>query len=294
MYLADLSIDRNTVIAKSKQTKRKLKKDASWYDVTVAAIHQENIKFPHDWTCHGGQLLSFHDLSDRNLPLAKIIDLGTVTPLSCDEFYEQSEDKMRVFKSLLRNCLKTKLYKLAIRWYGKDTKLFAFMPTDKDVNNKWKNREIEWTRKNKARRTVAKVTYGKKHPDRPSSTRHLAFAANFYFIDNSWYVSIKPDWMISWDNDFKESRIGFEKIQYIKKEEKNEHVFNHLNFILAYLQPKTDMVMFDEYQGYKFLKIESFLTLNSWPVIRDDTWRNLESSAAKKKLSDSSGVIEIF
>ena len=56
-------------------------------------------------------LITFHDLSDSDLPLAEVIDLGTVTPIEPDEFYGANENQERVFKSLLRRCLQQKLYR---------------------------------------------------------------------------------------------------------------------------------------------------------------------------------------
>lgn len=292
LYIADLNLDRNEVIAATKGTRKPLKKNANWYDVTVAAIHQKNIRFPHDWVCHGSQLITFHNLQDHSLPLAGVIDLGTATPLSCDEFYSQSVDAMKVFKSLLRNCLKAKLHKLKVNYY-KDEKLFAFMPVTQNEKGKWQNRKVEWTKKHKASRTVVKVTYSTKNPEKMSSARHLSFGANFHFFEGIWYVSIKPDWLITWA-DFRPSKLGFEKIQYIKGEEKNIHIFNHLNFILWFLQPEDSAPLFDEYKDYPFLMIESFAKLNAYPVIPDELWRKLESKSSQDKYLDKDGTIPLF
>jgi len=292
VYIADLNLNRKEIIESSWGTERALKMDASWYDVTVAAIHQKNIKFPHDWNCHGGKLITFHDLSDHHLPLADIIDLGTVTPLSCDEFYDESEDALRVFKALLRNCLKTKLYKLKINWF-KSEKLFVFMPVVKDHLGKWKNREITWQRKNKATRTVVKCSYKKDEPFELRNIWHLSFATDFYHFEDKWYMTVKPDWLITYA-DFRVSWFASKYIAAQKRLEKNIHVFNHLNFILWYLQPDDSMVMFQEYADYKFLKIESFNTLDSYPIIPDEEWRKLESKSLINKLLDSSGPVELF
>ena len=292
VYVADLNLDRNEVIESSWNTEKKLKKDASWFDVTVAAIHQKNIRFPHDWNCHGGKLITFHDLTDHNLPLANIIDLGTVTPLSCQEFYNQSEAELRVFKSLLRNCLKTKLHKMQIKWF-KDEKLFVFMPVSKDAMERWKNRVITWERKNKATRTVVKCSYKKEEPTELRNIWHLSFAADFYHFDHNWFMTVKLDWIVTY-GDFKVSWFASKYIAAQKRLEKNIHVFNHLNFILWYLQPNDSEPLFAEYSDYKFLKIESFNTLNSYPIIPDEEWRKLESSAGKKNLNDPKGIIPLF
>lgn len=292
LYIADLNLDREEVIENSKLSEKRLKKDASWYDVTVAAIHQKNIRFPHDWTCHGGKLITFHDLTDHSLPLSQIIDLGTVTPLNCDEFYEQSENELRVFKSLLRNCLKSKLHKLQIRWF-KDERLFAFMPVTKDPLGRWKNREVTWTRKKEATRTIVKCSYKRDEPMVVHNMWHLSFATDFYHFDNRWFMTVKPDWLITY-RDFRVSWFGGKYIAAQKRLERNIHVFNHLNFILWYLQPDDSDLLFTEFADYKFLKIVSFNTMESYPVIPDEDWRKLESNTAKSGLTDPTGGVDLF
>ena len=292
LFIADLNLDRDEIIEASKQTETWLKKSASWYDVTVAAIHQKNIRFPHDWVCDEKKLITFHDLSDHALPLSQLIDLGTVTSLPSEDFYLHSDDKLKVFKSLLRNCLKTKLYKLGIKWF-KEEKLFAFLPVVKDSLGRWKNREITWQRLKKATRTVAKCQYKKSAPLELKNIWHLAFATNFYFIDEQWYMSIKPDWLITF-GDFKVSWLSADQISEQKRKERNIHIFNHLNFILWYLQPDDTMVMFDDMQGYKFLTIRNFATIDSYPIVPDKTWIELESKSAIETLSDTSGEIDLF
>ncbi len=284
IYIAEISIDRDEIIKESWNTDKKLKMNASWYDVTVSAIHNRSIRFPHDWTCYKNQILTFHDLSDHNLPLSSVIDLGTVDSIRCEEFYRKSEDAMKVFKNLLRNCLKTKLYKLKINWY-KGEKLFAFMPFQDTDTQKWKNREIEWTKIKKAKRTVVKINYSKKNPDKFSSARHLAFTADFYEFENNWFLSVKPDWIVTW-KDFKPSNFGFEKIQYIKREEKNLHVFNHLNFILEYIKSPQSDPLFSENIEYPFLKIAGFVQFDGYPIINDENWRKLETKSQQKKLTN--------
>ncbi|MBL1214688.1 MAG: DUF4062 domain-containing protein [Ignavibacteriae bacterium] len=292
LYIADLNLDRDEIIQNSKSTRKWLSKNASWFDIAVSAIHQRGIIFPHDWTIYKKQILTFHNLSDSDVALSKICDLGTVTPLYCSEFYNQSLDQLSVFKTLLAKCLQTKLYRLNIKWY-KDEKLFAFLPVSKDSKDRWINRKIEWTKTKRNSRTVTKTTYSLKDPNKISSTRHLAFEAKFYFLNEEWFVAIKPDWLITW-KDFEASKYGFEKIQYIKQKEKNIHVFNHLNFILWYLQPDRTLPLFNEYTEYKFLKIESFLKFDAFPIIHDELWRQLESKKNSKNLIDKNGTIDLF
>lgn len=292
VFIADLNIDRDEVIANSHQTNKWLKKDASWFDVALSAIYQKGYTFSHDWYIHNKKIITFHDISDPQLPLSKICDTGTITPLETSEYYINSADQMNVFKSLLSKCLQTKLHKLGIRWFNKP-QMYAFMPQSKNSSDHWVNRKIEWERNKKASRVVVKINYSKKYPDEISSSRHLGFKSKFYFFDNEWFLSIRPDWLITF-REFYPSKYGYEKVKYIKRRERNMHVFNHLNFILWYLQPSETMEMFQENQPYSFLRIKGFKEFEAAPQIKDDLWRKMETKARNIDLIDVSGNIELF
>lgn len=293
IFKAELNINKKEIKAELKSRGEKLKFKASLFDYAVTALRLKGAKFPGDWIIWEKSILSFHDLQDSRLPLTQIIDLGTAERLSCDEFYSISQDTMSVFKHLLKNCLSTKLHKQGIKWI-KDSKLFAFMPIQKDDLDRWKPREIEWTKTKKvATRTVVDIKYNLKNQNEVFNMRCLAFRTNFHFINDKWYLTIKPDWVFLWPS-LKVCDYAYKNLIWLKKNERNLHVFNHFNFILRYIQPPASESLFTEYKDYEFLKIQDIEKFDFAPIVPDDTWINLESPNSKKKLGDSSGNVDLF
>jgi hypothetical protein len=184
--------------------------------------------------------------------------------------------------------LETKLHKLGIKWI-KDEGLFAFIPIQKDVEERWESRTAQWTKINrKATRTVVDVKREYKDKEKVYNLKCLAFSSKFEYFDNEWFLMIKPDWIFLWNN-LSVCPYAFENIQWLKKNERNMHVFNHFNFILKYLQP-TGPSLFPEYGDYQFLTIGQIEKFNFAPIVPDDIWINLEANEAKKKLIDKDKI----
>ncbi len=292
LYIADLDIDKKAVKNYNRERKRRFYKP-SLHDYAVSALFMNDISFPHDWVVWNGKIITFHDLQDDSIGLTKIIDRGTAEPFNCDEFYDWSEEQMSQFKYLLKKCLESKLYKLKIKWF-KDEKLFAFLPIKKDNLGRWQTRSIEWTKtKKKATRKAVEIKRNLKNKDEVFNMRCLAFRTGFENFDNNWYLSIKPEWIFLW-NDLTVCDLAYKNIQWLKKTERNMHVFNHFNFILRYLQPSQMESMFNEYQEYPFIQIERIQSFDFAPIVPDDVWNNLEQAISQKKLRDKSGNVDLF
>jgi hypothetical protein len=120
VYVADVDIDRDQVIKNSKGRKVKVSNRSSTRDLVRAALEQQGWGFGVDWVCHEGKIVTFHDLTDSNIPLSGVVDAGTVTPLGADEFYEVDENYARVFKHLLRRCMQQKLYHQGVSWQNEE------------------------------------------------------------------------------------------------------------------------------------------------------------------------------
>jgi hypothetical protein len=292
VYRAELDIDKKEIKALLKDQGLKLKFRPSLFDYVVAALKVKDIRFPHDWVLWGNSILTFHDLQDHSLPLAEIIDQGTAERLSCDEVYEISHDDMSTFKFLLKKCLESKLYKLGIRWIYKEN-VFAFVPMHKDDQERWQDRKIEWSKKKKATRRVVEVRHNLKDEESVWNLKCLSFRVRFEYLDKTWYLAIKPDWIFLWP-DLRPSALEFKNIQWQKKNERNIHVFNHFNFILHYLQQSQTGSLFPEYGDYKFLKIGQIESFDFAPTVPDYAWRKLEAQGAKRKLKDSDGNVDLF
>jgi hypothetical protein len=292
VFRAELNIDKKDIKDKMNEQGLKLKYRPTLFDYAVAALRLKDIRFPGDWIIWGKSILTFHDLQDSTLPLTEIIDPGTAEKLSCDEVYEISDDYMSTFKFLLKKCLETKLYKLGIKWI-KEEGVYAFIPLNKDELDRWQSRKIEWSKEKKATRTVVDVKRNLKKKEEVFNLKCLAFRIRFEYLDNTWYMAIKPDWVFLWP-DFSVSDPAFKNIQWLKRNERNIHVFNHFNFILHFLQPSETEFLFPEYSDYKFLKIGKIEKFEFSPRVYDENWRKLESHRVKIKLKDLSGNVDLF
>ena len=292
LYIADLNIDKKAVKQYNKENKRYLKKP-TLHDYAISALYMQNISFPHDWLVWNGKIITFHNLQDDSIGLTKIIDRGTAEAFACDEFYDTSTDYLSKFKFLLKKCLETKLHKLKIKWI-KEAKMFAFIPVQKDDLDRWQPRSITWTKTVKrATRKVVEIKRNLKNKEEVFNMRCLAFRSGFENFDKEWYISIKPEWVFLW-SDFRVCHLAFKNIQWLKKTERNMHVFNHLNFILRYLQSSQIESLFTESKDYPFLKLEQIEKFEFAPIVPDTIWNSLEAIGTQKKLRDADGDVNLF
>lgn len=292
LYIADLDIDKKAVKRYNKERKRPFYKPGL-HDYAVSALYMQDISFPHDWIVWDGKIITFHNLQDDSVGLTKIIDKGTAEPFTCGEFYDTSADHLSQFKYLLKKCFETKLHKLKIKWI-KDEGLFAFIPVQQDDSDRWQHRSIEWSKTTKkATRKVVEVKRNLKNKEEVFNMRCLAFRTRFEQLGNDWFLSIKPEWVFLWP-DFRVSSLAFKNIQWLKKTERNMHVFNHFNFILRYLQPSASESLFAEYNDYPFIRLGQIEKFDFAPIVPDNTWVNLEEQGGQKKLFDKEGDIDLF
>lgn len=293
IYIADLALDIKAVKKYNKENKKYFKKPSS-HDYAVSALYMNGYSFPHDWIVWNKKVITFHNLHDNDIALTSIIDQGTIVPLSLDEFYSQSDEQSSQFKYLLKKCLEAKLHKQGIRWI-RDNSMFAFIPIDKNDDGEWQSRSVTWTKKNKATRKVVDVKLNLKDNQKVFNMKCLAFRTHFECLDNEWYIAIKPEWIFLW-SDLKvcDIELAQKNIQWLKRNERNMHVFNNFNFILHFLQPKFDNSLFDDIKDYPFIKLKSIEKFDFAPIIPDDTWSNLEDPRALQRLSDTNGEINLF
>jgi hypothetical protein len=292
VYIANLNINKNEIEIYNENRGKYFKKNPSLFDYLISALHMKNIHFPGDWVLDGKKIITFHDLADQTIPLTHIIDKDSVEKLSCDSFYSSSMDKMSVFKYLLKNCLETKLFKMDIRWI-KEGGLFAFIPKNKDLKDRWLTRTISWKKENKqSTRTVVDVRMKYHNENEVKNLKCLAFRTKFENLDDQWFLSINPDWVFL-SPDFRVCRYEFKYIQYLKKMERNLNVFNHFVFILHFLQPSIP-TLFSEYSEYKFLTIGEIEKFEFAPIIPDNIWKKSEEKNNLDKLCDSNEDIGLF
>lgn len=292
LFVANLYVDKKEINEYNKEHKR-YKKKPSLFDYAVSALRMKDIRFPRDWIIDGKSLITFHNLYDSSMPLREIIDTGTIEEIGCEDFYTLTKENEAAFKYLLKRCFETKVHKREIKWI-KTAGLFAFVPINKDANGNWLKRCIRWQKtKKKAKRTVVDPKPDLKDRSKIFNLKCLAFRVKFEFLDTKWYLNLKPDWIFLW-NDLTECTLAFEKIQYLKRVERNAIVFNHFNFILTQLQPSNSNKLFPEMNDYPFLTLGSILKFEFSPVVNDDIWVNLEDGKQREKLTDKEGNVDLF
>ena len=248
-------------------------------------LNDQGLRFSSDWTVHGGQVITFHDLSQRDLPLAQLVDAGTVSELATGEYYDIDHNYRRAFKSLLRLCLQQLLFHRRVFWQHED-RLFCFGPPD----NGGLKRHESWADKRNATREVFKRVPKRDAPDDTYYCKHLAFRAGFHAIGPRWYASLKPEWFFSFDG-YRRWFWGTEKIDYLKRKEKNQTVFNHVKFLAHFLQREAHPDLFRE--AYPFLTFGRLASLRGLPEFNDDAWRSDEAGATRSKLVDPEGIIPL-
>lgn len=266
IYIADLAVDREQVIRYSKDANRFLKRNASTRDVAAAALGQRGLKFGVDWTCHEGKVVTFHDLRNQDLPLAAIIDLGTVTPLDSQEFYETDNDYENVFKSLLGRCLQQKLFHLNVVWQHQE-RLFIFA----EVTGNLERRE-EWQDKRSVyNRTVYERVMKDKKPDEIFYCKHFGFQTRYIRFEHKWHLSIVPNWFFSFDG-YHKSFYAKEKLDWLKRHENDKSVCNHLRFIAAFLKTEKASNLLYQHKQYPFLSFGNLITFDNVPPLNDKDW----------------------
>lgn len=281
LYIGDLSIERNNIIQNSKLGQHPLSKKANTREVVREALIQNNQRFALDWITYNNKIVTFHDISRADCPLSKIIDLGTAEQFTCAEFYEANEDQNRVFKNLLRFCLQNKLYKMGVKWIP-EYKHFRFVLQEGCS----KSRTARWRNIKDATRTVVDVKMNEKNSIEYYTYKHFAFKTSFFDIDSKWYLNIQPDWAFTYDG-IHPHKFEDEKITYLKKNERNLHVFNHTKFVYDFLKYKDVDDLFS--MRYPFIDFKDIVNLNAFPKLYDGEWIDNEND--KGTFIDNSGEI---
>ena len=283
IFIAPINFVRDDVIKNSWQNKnsRWLAHDASAREVVWSALHQQNLKFSADWIAFNNQIITFHDLNNKDLAISKIVE----EPIDCfspKEFYSINDDYKYVFKSLLRNCLKQHLYKLNFEW-DKDDNVFRYI-APKNLTDKMEVKE-QWTGLKKATRTVFKANYYAEN--KVYYCQHFAFAADFKDFSGKWFLCIRPTWTVS-INGGRKSRVAYKTVKALKKLERNKSVYNHLRFITYKLTYR------DLFQGeYPFILFQNLAKFSTDRIINENEWLKSEDEEETSLLVDSEEPTEI-
>lgn len=246
-------------------------------------LNHRGLRFSSDWTVYDRQVVIFHDLGRRDLPLAEVVDAGTVTEMATEEYHRIDSNYRRAFKSLLRLCLQQLLYRRRVFWQH-EARFFCFGPLEDDSE-----RRVEsWTDRRRATREVFKRVPKQDAPDDIYYCRHLAFRAAFHVFASVWYMSIKPEWHFSVDG-YRQWFWGADRIDYLKRIEKNQTVFNHVKFIAHFLRRPPDL--FSSNPVNPFLTFGPLASLRGLPQLNDRAWQSDEAERTRARLEDPDGPL---
>ncbi|MGB8214326.1 MAG: SMEK domain-containing protein [Anaerolineales bacterium] len=278
LYIAELlpnvieQADRNVPRPYQGRTKRRWK---SKRELVKDVLDQVGGRFAVDWEYFENRIITFHNLDDDTIPLAKIIDKGTVDRLSTSEFFDQDVDQENIFKSLLRKCLQRFLFRRHVTWQN-DRHLFIFQSEDgKDV------RVEKWKGKVSSERVVFERIKSNKDPDKTFYCKHLAFEPQFLKFQTKWFLAIRPDWFFSYDG-YKESFYASEKLAWLKRQENNDQVHHQFSFFQYFLthEPLFELTSGRPLPHYDFLSFGNIIYFQGAPFLPDKEWNPPDIPAA--------------
>lgn len=278
MYVADLKGAKPTAKG-GKAKKSKSSSFSSERGIVQKALMNQGLRFGVDWECHERKLVTFHDLTDPDLPLAKIVDQGTVTELEPQEYYEIDENHEKVFKSLLRRCFQQKLFRQHIAWQNEEH-LFIFSEVDGMAK-----RTEKWQGKVATERVVFERTMKNNKPHEILNCKHLAFEIEFKSFAKKWFVAITPDWFFSYDG-YKRSPFAEENISWLKRKENNSAVFNQVRFIAYFLKHEKPPDLFTRRDIYPFLSFGDLVMFDTAPKLLDEDWNPPKEDESGEDSSD--------
>lgn len=226
---------------------------------------------PSDFEVRAKQLLTFHDLENNDNPFAKVIDGGTITPMSPYEFHSIDEDHDRTFKSMLRLLLQQQIYRHGVVWMHEDS-LFVFYPREPGDDL----RTEPWVGKRASARKVFERKMNKKDPSKVFSVKHLAFATQFLFLDDRWHLAITPNWYFSFGDSFRRSGFADKQLSGIKRLEKNRSVHDQFRFWADWLTRCDEKDLFsDRAQAGPALAFGNTTTIGGAPALDETLWEPL-------------------
>jgi hypothetical protein len=285
LYVAKMNVDRNAVLKKMHNKK------ANDREVIFAFKKQNNLRFSADWIDFNKQIFSFHDLRNRQHDLSKIADQGTVDSIEPSDFYLQSSDHLRAFKALLKYCFSKQAYFLGIEFIHDDN-VYVFAPENENVITRG---EVWNSGKRSASRDVIRVKLHKKD-SHPWYYTNLAFSINFRLYDDKWFLELSPEWYITKDGRQKHYYMHESVSSFLKRQERNQHVLNHVKFIGNYLKHgKTQTEIFAEeaQKPTNFLVFSRFFSFKNSIKLSEDLWAGNESDESLKEMKDKDGSLDL-
>ena len=143
VYVGIIGIDRDDIITQSWSTPNKLKKSASMGKVLRKAFDLMKIAYCRDWFTFEDKILSFRPLDNRDEPLNRFVEIGTVEEYSINEFVNISYKYEEALLHLINRSIEELVSYKNIQWLSKE-KYFRFKPIGIPRERKitWKNKKV--------------------------------------------------------------------------------------------------------------------------------------------------------
>jgi len=241
----------------------------------------------HDFIIRNNKIYTFRNLDTRSEQIRKIIDAGTITPLTGAEYINDNDDHRNNIKDLINSTLKGDLLRRHIEWIP-EVKLYRFAIgkalNAKKVSYKTRARKVIFEVLSKPKPKVVIDSDGNERTEMEQHIvcfRHLAFSAPVIDIGESWFMSIKPEWMFTAPNNgTKKSPYSEYYLKGIKEFEWNDTIYDQFSFLSEYLSSISAGDMF----GTFVIKINPLnQTFTSSWAIPDKIWNQSEPKSKGDK-----------
>ncbi len=239
-------------------------------------FYSMEVKVGPEWMLTNKKIYSFHRLDEP--PFDAICDLGTCKSYDTQKWSNsKDEDTKRQFVQLLNKCLREKTRLLGLDF--NDAHQHYYFPATKEL----KTKEISYFGiKKKTSQEVFKQYSKKDDPSQRAYCRHSAFEGQFLRLCNEWYLEITPTFHYTSDG-YKKYRYREERLQGIKRLERNRAVLGHLRMWADYLSSFQDWISVN----YPFLRFGQLATVDINTSIPDAEWSKEEEEPLKKEDSDN-------
>ena len=232
-----------------------------------------------EWVLSGKKIISFRDLHEP--PFDGICDLGTCETFNTKEWaYSQDSGRQKDFVRLLNLCLKERARLLGLWLFKDDKRRYLYFPATRSLNT----RRVQYQSKTKrVSREVFKQYRRKSDPSQATYCRHLAFKGYFVRLNDAWYLELTPTYHFT-SNGKDTDRFRAERLQGIKRLERNPAVFGQVLFWADYLRRQTCGLFSSE---YPFLTFGNLAALDIEASIPDEIWYQGEEGAERDSMQAS-------
>jgi hypothetical protein len=237
-------------------------------------LNEKNIRPTSGWVLWEQKIVTFEDLSAS--AWEDICDQGTVEGFETSEWSDTTDsERRRIFVQLLNKTLKAQLSS-RVRFWPKDD-CYAMIGEKRKQSYRSLKRHSKLS-------VVSSFTSRSKDGREFQYQRHLAFRAQFRYLDEAWFLEITPTYRFTSDGS-RRDKFHESRLKRIKEIEGNRAVLSCVLFWADFLQP--DDGLFAGPQPP--IQFGALKTLNIDVGIDDRTWLRNDPETA---VLDQQGTIQ--